>query len=87
MKNGRAIFDVVLHGMVAILAGGLAFRACMTGRGFGNLPGIAILAGVGTGMIAFIFSLIFVELAPERYRQRVQGGMIALLMAIHLLNF
>ena len=79
--------DLLLHVITAILAGALPFRACLTGQGHGNLPGIAILAGVATGTMALIFSLIFVDMVPERHKHRVQGGLIGFLILLHFLAF
>jgi multisubunit Na+/H+ antiporter MnhB subunit len=86
-KSDGSMIDLWIHIAIAILTGGLAFRACLTGEGHGNFPGVAILAGVATGTIAFIFSLIAFDMLAERYRGRVQCGLIGLLIVFHLLPF
>ena len=82
-----SLLDLSLHVIIGILGGGLAFRACMSGRGYGNFPGNAIPAGFATGMLAFIFSLILADMIAERFRYKVQFGVIALLVVLHLVNY
>ena len=84
MNPGSSGFDVFLHGVIAVLVGGLAFRMCLNYQGHGSFPGVAIIAGIATGMIAFIFSLVLIDMFPERHKQKVRWGMIAFPVLIHI---
>ena len=79
--------DLLLHVAIGILGGGLAFRACMRGIGWGTFPGVAIPAGLATGMMAFMFSLILADMLPERHRVKIQLGIIAMLFGLHVVSF
>lgn len=71
----------------ASLIGGFAYRACMSGRGFGNFPGIAWLAAFGTGTMAFVMLIIVIEPWPLRVRLSISVYGSIVLMIMHLIIF
>lgn len=73
--------------LVAVLAGGLAYRACMTGSGFGNSPGNAWLAAFATTAILFTILLISAEAMASRLKRVVCLVLLAVLALAHLLAF
>lgn len=54
------------YAAVALLAGSLAYRACLTGRGFGNSPGNAWFASFGTFAMCFVLLIIIREAIPPK---------------------
>ena len=82
-----ALADLLFHLVIAILGGGLAFRACLYGIGFGSAPNFAIAAGVATGMLTFILPLAMSDLVDERRQRMLQLAMVGLLVVVHLIAF
>ena len=73
--------------LVALLAGGFGYRACMSGRGFGNFPGNAWLAALGTAAITFVILMIAAEAMSMRTKLWVCASLVVLGLLIHAVGF
>ena len=73
--------------LVALLAGGFGYRACLSGRGFGNFPGNAWLAAIGTAAITFVVLMIAAEAMSTRTKLGVCAGLVVLALLVHAVAF
>jgi len=73
--------------LVALLAGGFGYRACNSGRGFGNFPGNVWLAGIGTTAITFVILMIAAEAMSPRAKLWICAGLVLLALLVHAVAF
>ncbi|MCP5538685.1 MAG: hypothetical protein H7A53_06765 [Akkermansiaceae bacterium] len=78
---------VGLYALVALLAGGLAFRQCLAGIGMGSSRENAVMASFATTAMVFILVSIGLDPWPLRIRWILGSLVAALLTAIHFFAF
>ena len=78
---------LVSYGIAAALAGALAYRACLSGHGFGNAPINAIPATAFTFGMMFAIQSVCFQPMPVRAKLACSGGFIAVGVLAHLFGF
>ena len=75
------------YALVALLAGGWAYRACQSERGWGNSPENAWFACFGTFAMVFVVFLVINEALPPKASLVAVVSLSILGVFLHLVAF